>query len=158
MLERIDAMSLNPATVAILWSIILITTIVIEIFTPNLNTLWFAIGAILALLLQVLGVNNVFIQFGVFLVTSLGLLFTAPLISRKLIIPKQTPSNIGEAIGKEVLVIKGADKHNVGEGRYNGVVWSITTEGNDVVKAKELAIITGILGNKLVVKKLKEKN
>ena len=151
-------MGLNPATVAILWSIILVTTIIIEIFTPNLTTLWFSIGAALALLLQVIGVNNVFIQFGVFLVTSLGLLFTAPLISRKYIIPKQQPSNIMEAVGKELLVVKTADKHNLGEGRYNGVIWSITCEGNDTVKPKDLATITGISGNKLIVKKLKEKN
>jgi membrane protein implicated in regulation of membrane protease activity len=151
-------MGLNPATVAILWSIILIATIIIEVFTPNLNTLWFSIGAALALLLQVIGVNNVALQFGVFLVTSVGLLFGMPYISRKYIIPKSKPSNIQEAIGKELLVVKGADKHNVGEGRFNGVIWSITCEGNDTVKAKDLAIITGILGNKLIVKKLKEKN
>jgi membrane protein implicated in regulation of membrane protease activity len=151
-------MGLNPVTVAILWSLILVATIIIEVFTPNLNTLWFAIGAALALLLQVIGVNNVAVQFGVFLVTSVGLLFGMPYLSRKYIIPRSKPSNIQEAIGKEVLVVKGADKHIVGEGRYNGVIWSITCEGNDTVKAKDLAIITGILGNKLVVKKLKEKN
>ena len=149
-------MSLNPTTVAILWSIILIASIIVEFVTPNLNTLWFAIGAALALLLQLVGVTNVPVQFAVFLITSVGLIFATPRLSRKYIIPKDQPSNISEAIGKEVIVLKGADKNTNGEGKYNSVIWTLTTVGNEVVKPKDVVVITGIQGNKLIVKKVKD--
>jgi membrane protein implicated in regulation of membrane protease activity len=149
-------MSLNPTTVALLWSIILVSAIIVEFITPNLNTLWFAIGAALALILQLIGVTNVPFQFAVFLVTSVGLIFAMPRISKKYIIRKDQPSNISEAIGKEVIVLKGADKNTNGEGKYNSVIWTLTVEGNDEVKAKDVAVITGVKGNKLVVKKVKE--
>lgn len=149
-------MSLNPTTVALLWSIILVSAIIVEFITPNLNTLWFAIGAALALILQLIGVTNVPFQFAVFLVTSVGLIFAMPRISKKYIIKKDQPSNITEAIGKEVIVLKGADKNTNGEGKYNSVIWTLTTEGNEEVKAKDVVVITGVKGNKLVVKKVKE--
>jgi membrane protein implicated in regulation of membrane protease activity len=149
-------MSLNPTTVALLWSIILVSAIIVEFITPNLNTLWFAIGAALALILQLIGVTNVPFQFAVFLVTSVGLIFAMPRISKKYIIRKDQPSNISEAIGKEVIVLKGADKNTNGEGKYNSVIWTLTVDGNDEVKAKDVAVITGVKGNKLVVKKVKE--
>jgi membrane protein implicated in regulation of membrane protease activity len=149
-------MTLNPTTVAILWSIILIASIIIEFVTPNLNTLWFAIGAALALLLQLVGVTNVPVQFAVFLITSIGLIFATPRLSRKYIIPKDQPTNISEAIGKEVIVLKGADKNTNGEGKYNSVIWTLMTTGNDVVKAKDVVVITGVQGNKLIVRKAKD--
>jgi membrane protein implicated in regulation of membrane protease activity len=79
-----------------------------------------------------------------------------PRLSRKYIIPKDQPSNIAEAIGKEVIVLKGADKNTNGEGKYNSVIWTLTTAGNDAVKAKDVVVITGIQGNKLIVKKIKD--
>ena len=124
--------------------------------TPNLNTLWFAIGAALALLLQLVGVTNVPVQFAVFLITSIGLIFATPRLSRKYIIPKDQPTNISEAIGKEVIVLKGADKNTNGEGKYNSVIWTLMTTGNDVVKAKDVVVITGVQGNKLIVRKAKD--
>jgi membrane protein implicated in regulation of membrane protease activity len=154
--ERIDDMSLNPTTVALLWSMVLVAAITIEFITPNLNTLWFAVGAAIALLMQVIGITNVPLQVVVFLSTSFGLIIAMPRISKKFIIRKDQPSNISEAIGKEIIVLKGADKNTNGEGKYNSVIWTLVTEGNDVVKAKDIAVITGIKGNKLIVKKVKE--
>ncbi|MEP6919780.1 MAG: NfeD family protein [bacterium] len=57
----------------ILWCVLGLVLIVAEVFTSGFVLLWFGIGALVAALLGIIGVNNLPIQFLTFVVVSIGL-------------------------------------------------------------------------------------
>ncbi len=79
------------------WLAAMIILIVIEIVTVGLTTIWFAIGALAAVIVSSF-CGNVFLQVTVFLMVSLGMLiFTRPLVV-KYINTSRTKTNY-EGIG-----------------------------------------------------------
>ena len=67
----------------ILWIAVLIATIVIEISTMGLTTIWFSGGALVAMIIEMLN-GNAYLQIVVFLIISLVLLcFTRPISFRE---------------------------------------------------------------------------
>ena len=56
-----------------IWAIVLIVALVVEFSTPQLVSIWFALGAVVALLLSILGVH-LWVQIVAFVVVSLLLL------------------------------------------------------------------------------------
>lgn len=138
----------------VFWVVVIIGTLIIELATPNLNTIWFSIGGVIALILNYLGVTNPWIQLIVFLLVSTVLLFSVGKIAKKYL--KKTPeaqTNIDAAIGKEILITKDANSHTSGEGKYNGLIWSVICNDENGVKKDEYAIILKVEGNKLIVKR-----
>ena len=65
-------------------------------------------------------------------------------------------TNIDAAIGKEILVLKDADAYHYGEGRYAGLVWTISCPKDEEVKKDEFVFIKAIEGNKLIVSRKKD--
>jgi membrane protein implicated in regulation of membrane protease activity len=57
----------------VLWSILGAILVVAEIFTSGFVLLWFGIGALAAALAGLVGIDNLFIQFVIFAVVSIGL-------------------------------------------------------------------------------------
>ena len=57
----------------VLWSVLAAILIVAEIFTSGFVLLWFGIGALAAALAGLVGIENLFIQFMIFAVVSIGL-------------------------------------------------------------------------------------
>ena len=145
-----DGLLSNP--MSIVWFVIIVTTIIIEILTVDLTTIWFTVGAIISLILAAFNVP-VIVQIIVFLTVSIVLIATVGKWTRRLFNKKTTPTNIGEAIGQEIVILKDADEFNYGEGKYRGLFWTIAVEHGESVKTGDVAIVEKVDGNKLVVKK-----
>lgn len=137
---------------SIVWFVIIVLTIIIEILTVDLTTIWFTVGAIISLILSAFDVP-VIVQIIVFLVVSIALIVTVGKWTRRFFNKKTTPTNIGEAIGQEIVILKDADEFNYGEGKYKGLFWTIAVEHGESVKAGDVAVVEKVDGNKLVVKK-----
>lgn len=134
---------------AINWFIVFVILTIIEIFTINLVTIWFAIGAI-ASLLAALYTDSIFVQLIVFIVVSvLSLLITKPLMKR-LKIKKIIPTNSDRVIGEIATVTKTIEKDKNGEVKVLGNIWTACSDEKIVagVKVRVLAID----GVKLIVK------
>lgn len=144
-------------TIGIIWGILIVATIIIELATEEMDCIWFTAGAVVALILSLCGVDSVLIQIAAFVVVSCALLFTVGRWARKMLQQKNIPTNIDAAIGKEVVVIKDADHLNYGEGKYNGLTWTITCIEGKTVQAGDIAIIREVVGNKLYVEKKENK-
>lgn len=139
----------------IVWVVIIIATVIGELLTQDLTCIWFTGGGVVALILAILGVENTYIQIAVFVVVSLILLLTIGRWARKN--PKKsTLTNIEAAIGKEIIILKDADYLHYGEGKYAGLIWTVTCRGKDTVKEGEIAYIKSVEGNKLIVSTKKE--
>lgn len=147
----IQAIGWFTDSVNMIWIILIVVTVAIELMTVDLTSIWFAIGALVALLLSLLGVNNPVIQIIVFLVVSITLLVTIGKWSRKLMGKNKVATNIDAAIGKEIFIIKGANQFEYGEGKYQGLTWTVACKDKKSISAGQIGIIIEVEGNKLIV-------
>lgn len=141
----------------ILWTVLAVILIIIEILTLGLTTIWFAGGALIALILGALGFNF-YIQFIGFLVVSLFLLIQTRPIAQKYFNKNRTKTNSESLIGKEVLITEDIDNlKNTGKAIVNGLEWTArTTDSNIKIQKGEVVTVLRIEGVKLIVDQRKE--
>lgn len=138
---------------AIFWTALAILLAVVEAMTFGLTTIWFVVGALLALLASWIGLN-VYIQVIIFFGASIGLLFiTRPLVV-KYLRAGNVKTNVDSLIGKRGIVTLPIDEHNYGQVKLAGQMW--TAKGIDTAHYNEgLEVeVVSIEGVKLVVKKV----
>lgn len=146
---------MNGETIVIGWIIAVIVFVVIEIATLGLATVWFACGAVVALLAALLHLPFA-IQLALFLITSLLLLaFTRPIIKDylKVGITKTNLDSIIDSIG---IVTKEIEPFKVGQVKVNGQIWTAISEDNQFVEIATEVKILRIEGVKLIVQEKKE--
>lgn len=140
---------MNPVYV---WLAALVTFVVIEIATMGLTTIWFAGGALIALVLAMLDVSF-YIQMGAFLVISIVLLVSTRPLAVKFFNQERVKTNVDSIIGKQAIVL--AEINNLkGEGQVslNGMEWSAKTyEEGCIIPAGAVVEVKEIRGVKLIV-------
>ncbi len=135
------------------WFITFVVLLFIEIITVNLVTIWFAIGAVAAMITAHF-TNSLLIQIIVFTVVSAIILALTNPIAKKLRKLDVEATNSDRVIGKEAIVTKKISKNNYGEVRVLGNYW--TASSNETIKEDEKVIVKGIDGVKLIVVKKEE--
>lgn len=133
------------------WLIALIILVVGEAVTVGLTFIWFAVGALGALIVTVLG-GGIWLQVLVFLVLSaLSLALVRPLASRFLK-TSRTPTNADRVIGKTATVIQTID-NTTGTGQVNisGQIWSARSEHDLVIPQGTEVRVLRIEGVKVYV-------
>ncbi len=144
-------------TNTMVWLAAMIILIIIEIITVGLTTIWFAIGALVAIIISMLG-GGIILQLTVFLLVSLGMLiFTRPLAIRY-INNSRTRTNYEGIIGKVVRITQDVD-NIAGQGRavVNGQEWAVrSVDERCKLTAGSLAKVVDIKGVRLVVEKYEE--
>lgn len=136
-----------------IWLAFMIVFIVVEIITVGLTSIWFAGGALAALLAALTGLGIV-VQIVIFFGVSFILLFYTRPFALKYVKPHNVKTNYEEIIGKEVLVTERIDnKEETGKAVFNGMEWTArSTEEQSVMEAGEKAQVVEIKGVKLYVK------
>lgn len=141
-----------------IWILVGIGLIIGEIFTVGFLLLWFGIGAFLAAGLALLGVGSIY-QMLSFLVVSLILIVLSRTIFKQLLFRKGVgiSTNIEALIGEEAIVIQMIDgRSKWGLVKIGGETWSaISEEGK--IDQDEMVRVKGVVGNKVLVEKLKSK-
>ncbi len=138
---------------AIGWFIAFIILLLIELGTVNLVSIWFAIGAIAAMITTFI-TDSIVIQVIIFIVVSIiTLLITKPLVKKFKGFEVQ-PTNSDRVIGKVGEVTKKIEKNKYGEVKIFGNVW--TAASDDVIDEGEKVKVLSIDGVKLIVKKEEE--
>lgn len=134
----------------IAWFIAFLVLLFIEIITVNLVTIWFAAGALAAMIAS-FWIDSLVIQVIIFLVVSIvALLVTKPLI-KKFKGFQVTPTNSERVIGKVGEVTKKIEKNKYGEVKVFGNTWTAYCE--EEVEVGEKVKVLEIEGVKLIVKK-----
>lgn len=139
-----------------MWSTWLIAAAIFfigEVLTEGFFLLWFAIGALIAMIISFF-VPSVIVQSIVFLVISFLLLcFTRSLTKKFLSSKNKTQSNVYSLINEKAYVIETIDaKQGSGKVKVNGEVWKAIVDSNDIVISEgEEVIIKAIDGVKLIV-------
>ena len=134
------------------WLVMIVILCVIEGITFALVCIWFAGGALLALISAALGASA-FVQYTVFLLVSGALLFLTRPVVMKYLITKKTSTNADRLIGKRGRVTKTISAlDNVGEVKVLGQTWSAKSRGEGAIIAEGKIIeVLDISGSKLIV-------
>ncbi|MCC2254551.1 NfeD family protein [Ruminococcus sp. CLA-AA-H200] len=151
-------MQLSSSTVTLIWFAVFLILFGIELITMGLTTIWFAIGALAVMALNLFGVDHIVIQLAVFLSLScLLLIFTRKWAIRHFN-PKVTLTNYEEYIGETVLITEKVDNlAQTGKGTVKGQEWTVRSkEDSQVIESGRLAKVIRIEGVKLIVEKIKE--
>lgn len=136
----------------LVWLLIAAVLFVGEIITAGFLLMWFAIAAVIAMLVSFI-TTNIFIQTLVFLIVSIILLlFTKPLLSKytkgdNTIMNSKTIIGQKAIVTEEISLLKGTGQINV-----NGEIWSAKIDNPDIIIPKGSRVeIIGIDGVKACV-------
>lgn len=136
-----------------IWLILLIVFIAVEAGTMGLTSIWFAGGALIAVIIAVLG-GPVWLQISAFLVVSLVLLiFTRP-VAVKYFNKDRVKTNAEDIIGKQAIVTGQIDNlQATGKVVVGGQEWSARSmEEGMVIPEGTVVIVESISGVKLMVR------
>lgn len=138
----------------ILWLVVAIASGVIEILTLGLTTIWFAAGAIIALIFAEFN-THLIVQILAFLISSSVLLYYTRPIAQKYLKIGHTKTNVKTLIGKTGIVIKEIDSlQGTGQVKITGQIWSAKTlQGEKIPEGSKVEVLD-IQGVKLVVKQI----
>lgn len=136
-----------------LWLAVGIVSFVVELLTVGLISIWFVLGALVALLLALLDLH-IAIQVVAFAVVSLICIFCFRNYWVKHLKDNFIPTNLDAYVGKEVVVFEEInDSANTGIIKINGQLWSAKSIDGTVYAVNEKVIVDKLVGNTIYVKK-----
>lgn len=148
---------LNGYGSVFIWLIVLVAMLVIEMATLSLTTIWFAGGALVAIIASMFGAK-ISLQVFIFLAVSLLILFLLRPSAVKYFNGNRTKTNASSLIGLEAKVLETVDNDNMtGKAIVNGQEWTARAVKDDMIIEKgEKASIVDIKGVKLILNNIKE--
>lgn len=135
------------------WLGSMILLLVIEAATVNLMTIWFAFGALAALITSLLG-GELWLQIVVFvMVTILTLVPTRKLAKKYFGKSRHQATNADVVIGKDCAVTEEIDNlYATGAVKCMGKEWSARSETDEKIATGEIVTAVAIEGVKLIVR------
>ena len=142
----------------ILWLVALIVFLMAEALTTALASIWFALGALGALIVAVFAIDMVWLQIVVFFViTALTLCFTRP-IAKKYFNSRLKRTNADRVLEMTGIVREGIDNiAGTGSVYVGGKLWTARSEQGDTIPEDTLVRVIRIEGVKLMVVPQNEK-
>lgn len=141
----------------IVWLGIFVLALIIEAFGSELVSIWFAAGALVALIVSFIPGAAWWIELIVFLVISVTTLLCLRPLLKRFVMRNQVNSNVDELIHKKGKMTKACDELNHGEVKINGVLWTAySSDEKTPIKEGSLVEVLAIDGNKLVVREIKQ--
>lgn len=137
------------------WLILMIVLLGVEMATMGLTTVWFAGGALFAILAALLRAPF-WIQIVLFLLVALVLLlFTRP-VAVKYFNKNRVQTNVASVIGKQAIVTAEIDNlHGKGQVTVGGQEWSARSAAADQVLAEGVVVrVVAVSGVKLIVEEV----
>lgn len=139
---------------SVFWLIAMVVLLIIEAVVPGLISIWFALGA-LAALISALFHAPIWLQIVWFVAVSvLTLVLTRPLV-RKYVNNRVTPTNADMVIGKDAVVTERIDNlHAKGAVLLDGKTWTARMDQeSEGAEPGETVRVLRIEGVKLIVEK-----
>ena len=141
----------------IVWTVAIIVFVVAEAATVGLVSIWFAIGALGALIACELGAQ-LWLQIVIFAVVSVAALLLTRLLAAKYINQKSQPTNADRLIGTECIVTECIDTiAATGAVTAQGRPWTARSATGEAIEPGALVVVESIEGAKLIVAPLNKK-
>ncbi len=126
-----------------LWLGLAVVFAIIEAVTLGIVSIWFAIGALVAMLFAFV-IDSFMIQLVIFLAVSLLLVFTTRKIGMERLRIGKEKTNLDSLIGQSALVTKEINPFEPGEIKVDGKMWRAVSQSDTVY----------VVGNKVEVLKI----
>lgn len=138
-----------------IWLGLAVLAVVLELATPTaLVSIWFACGAVIALLLELAGLPD-WVQITAFVVVSLLCMAVVRPIATRYLRGNIEPTNADRVIGTVATVTRTIDPDRWGEVYANHTYWSaVDRDGRSIEKGSRVRVLA-IEGAKLIVTELK---
>lgn len=133
-----------------IWLGVTILAIVVELLTPELVSLWFAIGGIVGIAFSFIPGLPWWGEIIIFAMVSLVLLLTLRPVLKKYLKNKNLKTNTDRLVGQEVRVLTQADFDTLGTVKIGDVIWNVKSSDGTALLADEIVKIVEIDGNKLI--------
>ena len=136
----------------VFWLVAMIAFFVVEAATVNLMTLWFAFGALAALITSLLG-GELWLQIVVFIVVTVITLRPTRKLAKKYFSKNHQATNSDIVIGKDCIVVEEIDNLlSTGAVKCLGKEWTARSESGKKIVAGETVTAVAIEGVKLIVR------
>ncbi len=140
----------------ILWIAAILVFVIIEASTAAVISIWFAGGALAALIASVLGAGIGFQMF-LFLLVSVILVAFLRKIAFKSLKQNDEKTNLDRIIGSEIRISREVNnKMNRGSAFVGDVEWKVKSQNGEIIPENKEAVVVGIEGVRLVVKNKEE--
>ena len=140
----------------IVWLSVFVVALIIEASTTELVSVFFAFGALVAMIISFIPGVEWWIQLIIFVVLSGASLAALRPLVKKYFNKEKRSTNVDELIGKRANVI---DVNNDGypEVKINGLIWRIeSVNEEEKLEVGQKVEVVVIKGNKLVVRKVEQ--
>ncbi|HAN09957.1 MAG TPA: NfeD family protein [Clostridiales bacterium] len=141
----------------VIWIIVALIFAVLELATNAFTMIWFAIGAILACIFDLLNVT-LYGQLSVFLLVSFILiLYTRPLVKKFLGSKHNQKTNLDSILdSKGSVTVEINPDISEGQVKIRGEVWSAVSKDGEIISINSIVKVEEIRGVKVVVSKVNE--
>ncbi len=140
----------------LIWAALLVLFAIGEAVTVGLTSLWFAAGALAALICALLD-GPLWLQIAFFIVVSALCLLAARPLAHKYLNTRVEPTNADRIIGAQATVTEQIDNlQGRGAVRIGGMTWSARSEHGACIPAGTLVRVLRIEGVKVYVEQVKE--
>ena len=136
-----------------LWLVVLIVSIGVEVATLGLTSIWFAGGAVVAVIVAAFH-GPVWLQILLFFAVSLLLLFFTRPVAVRYFNKDRVRTNVEGMIGRQAIVTSEIDNlQGIGQVTVGGQEWSARTEADGMnLQPGTVVDIVAVNGDKLIVK------
>lgn len=136
---------------SVVWLGLLILFAGVEAATVSLVSIWFAAGALCALLCSLV-TPNIWIQIPVFILISAVALSVIKPLAKKRILPHRVPTNADRVIGREGVITEAVDNiAATGAVVIGGMAWTARSETGSPIPEGTVVTVKRIEGVKLYV-------
>ena len=141
-------------SMAVVWLIAMAVFLIVEGIVPGLVSIWFALGALAALIAAMVGAP-LWLQVVWFVLVSIAALALTRPLARKYVNGRVTPTNADRILGKECVVREAIDNlRGTGTVAVDGKVWTARMlNENEIAREGETVIARRIDGVKLIIEK-----
>lgn len=140
-----------PWLPSVVWLILLILFAVAEAATVGLVSIWFAAGALVALL-STFFTTNIWLQAGIFLAVSAVTLALVRPLAKRYATPERVATNADRVIGRQAVVTEEIDNRaETGAVKVLGTVWTARSTAGETIPSGRSVTVDRIEGVKLFV-------
>ncbi|MFP4697191.1 MAG: NfeD family protein [Eubacteriales bacterium] len=134
-----------------LWIMVLVICIIVEVATLGLATIWFAVGAIIAWMLALIGASLA-VQITIFFVSSFILLYYTRPLAIKVFKIGNTKTNVESIVEKIGIVTEKIDNiKGTGLIKIDGQVWTARSHQDEIIEEDSIVMVKEVKGVKLYV-------
>ena len=139
-----------------IWIAFGLVCLIIEIFTPGFFFMSIGVGAIITGLFSLLNISLP-VQILIFIIVTFIIFLFMRKFSKKIMSDTSLETNIFALKGKTGIVTKDINPNERGYVKIGGEQWSAISSDNLQISVNTLIIVDSVEGNKLIVKKVKNK-